>query len=202
MTPYLQDAVLEHLSRSQVRQTFEVNLLCGLQLISEITPIMRKQGGGRVINMSSLTSRTYAPLAVPYAATKGAMEMATHCLRLELAPWNIHFSLVIPGFVDTPAFDLARDEGEELRNDASNPYQGLMLNLSTFADAQLENNASSPESVAGAVVKAALADRPKCNYFVPASSAIFGLLAQVLPLRWMDWLLTRLYGTVKWSRGQ
>ncbi len=194
-------AALEQLTREQIRQTFEVNLFPALQLISEVTPIMRQQGGGRIVNMSSMTSRFYSPLAVPYAGTKGGMESATHCLRLELAPWNIHLSIIIPGFVETPAFDKARSMAEELRNDPNNPYLSLMETMDEFAQDQLKN-AATPEDVAEAVILAATCEKPKRNYYVPFSSKIAGYMAHVLPQHWTDWLITKLYGIGDWVEGR
>jgi NADP-dependent 3-hydroxy acid dehydrogenase YdfG len=47
---------LEQMNRSTLRHVFDVNLLSGMQLIAEVTPTMREQGGGRIINISSLVS--------------------------------------------------------------------------------------------------------------------------------------------------
>ena len=66
-------AALEQLPMEELLRTFQVNLFAGLQLIGEVTPIMREQGGGRIVNMSSLAGSVPAPLAVAYAATKGAI---------------------------------------------------------------------------------------------------------------------------------
>ena len=80
---------LEQMDRRAMRHVFDVNLLSGMQLIAELTPTMREQGGGRIINISSLSRYVGAPLAAAYAATKGGMEALTACMRLELSPWNI-----------------------------------------------------------------------------------------------------------------
>ncbi len=183
---------LEQLTRQQVRDTFEVNLFGGLQLIAELAPVMRAQGGGRVVNVSSLTSRFPAPLTVPYAGTKGGIEGATNCLRLELAPWNIKFSVVIPGFVDTPAFETARESGEGLRSDPDNMYRQLMLDLDEFATRQLES-AATPDQVAEVILGAARAKRPREYYLVPFSSGVIDKILRFLPWRWIDRLLIKLY---------
>jgi short-subunit dehydrogenase len=183
---------LEQLTRDQVRHTFEVNLFSGLQLIAEAIPIYRKQGHGRIINIGSLTSRFPAPLAVAYAGTKGGMEAAMNCLRLEARTWNIHFSMVIPGFVDTPAFETAKASGEELRNDPSNLYQQLMFDLEEFANGQLKNAASS-DQVAEAVLKVARAEKPKAYTYVPFSSTIIQAVMRFLPARLIDAMLCKLY---------
>lgn len=186
-------APLERLPRSELRRAFEVNLLAGLSLIGAVTPVMRSQGGGRILNMSSLASRVPAPIAVTYSATKAGLEAASDALRLELAPWNIELVLIVPGFVDTPTFDNSREMARELRDDPTNPYRQLMRELDAFARASVAR-ALSPEAVGRVVVRAATARRPRTRYFVPASARFQGALLRALPDRWLDRLLTRVYG--------
>ena len=186
-------AALEQFTRDQIRKTFEVNLFGALQLIGEVTPMMRDQGGGRVINISSIAGSVPAPLAVPYAATKAALESATDCLRLELARWNIQLSVLIPGFVQTPTFDKAKKWGEFLRSDETNPYRQLMHDLEDFANGQLEK-AITPADVGEVVVTAAGARRPRARYFVPLSARVQSSVMSSMPVRLRDQILSRVYG--------
>jgi NAD(P)-dependent dehydrogenase (short-subunit alcohol dehydrogenase family) len=181
-----------------MRHVFDVNLLSGMQLIAELTPVMREQGGGRIINISSLTRYVGAPLAGAYAATKGGMEAMTACMRLELSPWNIELSLIVPGFVDTPTFDKSREAGQDLRDDPNNPYQKLMSDLDDFAQDQLKS-AVPPEDVGKAVVKAVTADSPKTRYFVPKSARTAARMFGVLPDRLADRLLLKMYKWGPWA---
>ena len=142
--------------------------------------------------MSSLSSKVPAPLAAPYAATKSAIESATDCLRLELAPWKIRLSLIIPGFVDTPTFEKTKRAGEALRNDPENPYRELMFDLERFVNRQLER-AITPQAVAEVVLEAATAERPRERYYVPLSSRIVAELSHVLPQGSLDRLLLKVY---------
>lgn len=188
---------LEQMDRTAMRHVFDVNLLSGMQLIAELAPIMRGQGGGRIINISSLTRYVGAPLAASYAATKGGMEAMTACMRLELSPWNIQLSLIVPGFVDTPTFDKSREAGLHLRDDPSNPYRNLMTDLDEFASDQLKS-AVPPEDVGKAVVEAATARSPKTRYFVPKSARTAARMFGILPERTADRLLLKMY---KWGPG-
>jgi short-subunit dehydrogenase len=183
---------IEQLTRDELRRTFEVNLLAGLQLAGAITPLMRAQGGGRIIQIGSLAARVPAPLAVPYAATKAALEAATDGLRLEVSRWGIDVCLVIAGFVDTPTFDNARRAGAHLRADPANPYRQLMFDLDAFATARLET-ALAPADVARVVVAAATATRPRARYFVPFSARLQSGFMRSLPVRWRERLLARVY---------
>jgi len=188
---------LEQMDRTAIRHVFDVNLLSGMQLIAELAPIMRGQGGGRIINISSLTRYVGAPLAASYAATKGGMEAMTACMRLELSPWNIQLSLIVPGFVDTPTFDKSREAGLHLRDDPSNPYRNLMTDLDEFASDQLKS-AVPPVDVGKAVVQAATARSPKTRYFVPKSARTAARMFGILPERTADRLLLKMY---KWGPG-
>lgn len=186
---------LEQLDRDALRHVFDVNLLSAMQLIGEVTPIMRAQGGGRVVNISSLSRYVGAPFASSYAATKGGMEAMNACLRLELAPWNIQLAVVVPGFVDTPAFETSREAGKHLREDPDNPYRELMDNLDEFAEQQLQS-AISPEDVADVIWKAATARNPKPRYFAPRSAGTAARMFAMMPNALAEKILRGMY---KWG---
>jgi 3-hydroxy acid dehydrogenase / malonic semialdehyde reductase len=81
----------------------EVNLLAAIQLTAALKPRLE---GGRVINVSSVTTR-FLPAAKfgPYAISKAALEEWTKALRLELATQRTGVTLIAPGLVDTPIYD-------------------------------------------------------------------------------------------------
>lgn len=185
----------EQLDRDALRHVFDVNLLSGMQLIAELTPIMRQRGGGRVVSVSSLTRYVGAPFASSYAATKGGMEAMTACLRLELAPWNIELSVVVPGFVDTPAFETSREAGKHLREDPNNLYRDLMHNLDEFAEDQLKS-AIAPEDVAKVIWRAATVSNPKPRYFAPRSARTAARMFAMMPNRLAEHILRSMY---KWG---
>ena len=189
---------LEQLDRKALRHVFDVNLLSGMQLIGELTPTMRAQGGGRIINIGSLSQYVGAPIAAAYAATKGGMEAMTACMRLELSPWNIQLSLIVPGFVDTPTFDKAREAGQHLRDDQDNPYRKLMADLDDFTADQLKS-AVSPEEVGAVVLKAATADVPKTRYFVPRGARRAVRMFGMMPDRLSDRILLKMYKWGPWA---
>ena len=123
---------------------------------------------------------------------KAALESPTDCLRLELARWNIQLSLVIPGFVQTPVFDKAKEWGTALRTDETNPYRKTMLDLEKFAYAQLET-AIKPAAVAEVVLTAARSRRPRPRYYVPLSARVQSSIMDTMPTRLRDWILSRVY---------
>ena len=190
---YSPGAAIEQFSREELRHIFDVNLISALALTGAVAPIMRSQGGGRVINVGSVAGMIPAPLAIPYAATKVGLHAATDALRLELAPFDIHFSLVVPGFVDTAVFDNAREGAEHLRNDETNPYRQTMFDLDELAKRSLKN-ALSPDDVARVIVRAATARRPRARYYTPFSAQLQGALMNLLPSGIRHRILKRVYG--------
>jgi len=71
----------EQMDRTAMRHVFDVNLLSGMQLIAELTPTMREQGGGRIINI--LASTVYNP--IPNLALSGATRMGVVAYSKSLA---------------------------------------------------------------------------------------------------------------------
>lgn len=189
---YSPGAAIEQMSRAEIRHVFEVNLFSSLQLIGHAVPVMRSQGNGRIINVGSLAGLVPAPLAIPYGSSKMAMHAASDALRLELAPFGLRVSTIIPGFVDTAVFENARESSAHFRADPSNPYRKTFFALDALAKKNVEN-ALSPDDIARAVVRAATAARPRERYYLPYSALLQSGFLKLLPARWLDRLLLRVY---------
>lgn len=189
---YSPGAAIEQFTREGLRHIFDVNLLSALQLTGAVTPSMRAQGGGRIINVGSLAAVVPAPLAIPYGATKIAMHAATDALRLEIGRFGIDVSLIVVGFVDTAVYENARSGAQDLRSDPNNPYRQTMFDLDELAMKNLENPLM-PEDVAKVIVEAATARRPKPRYYVPRSALLQKIFLGMLPARGLDALLRRVY---------
>lgn len=75
-----------------------------------VYPIMRKVGGGKIINIGSLTSIVGSPKTAPYASSKGGVLQLTRSLAVAWAPDNIQVNAILPGHVDTPLTLKARKD--------------------------------------------------------------------------------------------
>ncbi|MDZ7373274.1 MAG: 3-oxoacyl-ACP reductase FabG [candidate division KSB1 bacterium] len=96
-------------------ETMDINLRGVFYCTRAVVPIMKKQGGGRIINVSSTAGQRGEAFHSHYAATKGAIISFTKSLAVELAPYNILVNAVAPGWVDTEmSAEALRTEGEKI----------------------------------------------------------------------------------------
>jgi NAD(P)-dependent dehydrogenase (short-subunit alcohol dehydrogenase family) len=92
----------DQISWEEFCRTTEVNLGGHFLLCKYVLPVMKKQKGGAVINMGSVSGHVGQMDHVMYGATKGAIIAMTRALAWELAPYNIRVNSISPGSVDTP----------------------------------------------------------------------------------------------------
>lgn len=95
---HLGDMTLEDWNATMARNVTSAMLMC-----REVVPHMEKQGGGSIVNISSISSLRHlnVPTAV-YAAGKGALNELTKNIALHYAGKNIRANCVLPGYIDTP----------------------------------------------------------------------------------------------------
>jgi len=95
------NALLAEGSMTNIRRLFEVNVFGALHCIQAVVPHMKRQGGGQIINVSSVAGKIATPRNGAYAATKFALTAISDALRLELADCGITVIAVFPGITDT-----------------------------------------------------------------------------------------------------
>lgn len=96
---------LETLSQSDWQQVFEVNLLSAVHCASQVTPIMKKQKWGRIINISALSGKEPAQELIASNVVKSGLISFSKTLSRELASDNILVNCVSPGLIDSPQND-------------------------------------------------------------------------------------------------
>jgi meso-butanediol dehydrogenase/(S,S)-butanediol dehydrogenase/diacetyl reductase len=114
----------------------EWHALCGVNLTGTflccraVIPIMRRGGGGAIVNIASEIGLVGAPRSAMYGATKGAVVQLTRALAVDHAPDHIRVNCVCPGPVDTPllrgAVARAADPEAKLRAEVSSTLLGRL----------------------------------------------------------------------------
>lgn len=94
-------ASFEDTTPEELRQLMELNVISVMRLSQAVLPVMRRQGAGHVINVSSIAGRRATPWRSAYSATKFALGGLSESLRQELRDSGIHVSLVYPVVVPT-----------------------------------------------------------------------------------------------------
>ncbi|MBQ3181714.1 MAG: SDR family oxidoreductase, partial [Clostridia bacterium] len=94
------DAIFHKMTPAQMHQVMDVNFFGTYHCIYNVVPIMREQGYGKIINISS-TSSYGNPGQANYSASKAAIEGFSRTLAIELARKGITVNCVLPGFIDT-----------------------------------------------------------------------------------------------------
>lgn len=109
---------------SAVRELFETNLFGVLSAMQAVIPVMRQQGGGTIINISSVAGHIPLPFHAIYSASKFALNAIGKAARVELRTDHIHVLTVCPGYVRT-AFSENAIRGNELKKVRPNAVRGI-----------------------------------------------------------------------------
>lgn len=188
-------APVEFVPARDLRQQFDVNVFGLIDVTQTFIPLLRT-AKGRIVNIGSIAGRITTPLMSPYCASKHAVEAITDALRLELAPWGIHASVIEPGMVMTPIWEKGIEQMEERL--ATMPPQALELYAPIIRGfgrivQGAPRRALSPDAVVKAVRHALESPRPRPRYVVGRDAKIRLLLQSLLPRRWMDGIIHKFF---------
>jgi 2-deoxy-D-gluconate 3-dehydrogenase len=100
----------EELTLDEWNQVLQVNLTSAFLMSQAVYPAMKQAGGGKIINIGSMTSIFGASFAAAYATSKGGIVQLTKSLALAWAPDNIQVNAILPGWFDTELTERARVE--------------------------------------------------------------------------------------------
>ena len=176
----------------EARRQFEVNVFGLARLTQLVTPHMRAQGSGRIVNISSIGAKFYEPLGAWYHATKFAVEGFSDSLRVELAPYGIEVVMVEPGPILTEWNTISRESlVETSRGGAYEKRAEAVRRRMEKADGP--RTASSPDVVAKKILKAATVAHPRARYPVGRGAGTILGARRVLPDRAFDAIVTRMY---------
>ena len=170
----------EESSIEQARSIFDTNFFGIVRMTRAVVPQMRRQGGGRIINIGSALGFMPMPYGALYAATKHAVEGYSESLDHELRTRGIRVSVIEPAYTKTPFDanflepDATLDEYREVRAAVNKRVKEVMA------------TADEPRVVAEVVLKAASAAHPKLRYPAGRLAGRLRFLRTFLPAGLMD----------------
>lgn len=184
---------VEDLPTDALRAIFETNLFGWHELTRQVIPVMRAQGGGRIVNCSSVLGLVPFGWRGAYVSTKFALEGLTDVLRLELRGSGIEVCLIEPGPITSKIRENAIPHFErwiDWKNSARKAdYERLMDRL--YVDRGKDRFELPASAVSAKLVHALESQRPHPRYYVTTATYLMGNLKRLLPTRALDWLIAR-----------
>jgi NAD(P)-dependent dehydrogenase (short-subunit alcohol dehydrogenase family) len=182
---------IEDTTVEEARAQFDTNLFGLHRMCRAVLPPMRRQGGGHIINMSSLAGQIAIPFQGFYSASKFAIEAYSEALRMEVRRYGVQVSMIEPGDFAT-AFTANRRM--VAAHAPTSPYYELCVAaVRRMAHDEQANKDLSP--VVDAVRVIAATDRPALRY--PRATAVqrvFAALRPYLPQAVTEYLIRSTYG--------
>ncbi len=168
----------------EIERCWRTNCLGAMLVCREVLPIMRRQGNGHIVNISSVGGVVGLPFQGAYSGSKYALEGMTESLRAEVMPFGIAVSLIQPS--DIRHQDCRKDVA------ASADYKDSCERVMKIAWAD-EEKGYPPEKFGPLVLKILNNPRPRSRYtFGQAFQKTVPVLKRLLPNRMTEWAL-RLY---------
>ncbi len=181
---------LEFLPPDELARQLDVNVVGQLRVLQAFLPALRERSG-RIVLMGSIGGRSSLPFLGAYAMSKFALEAMSDALRVELAPFGMHVSIVEPGTIATAIWTKPQPTADSLPPQAGEYYGARIQKFRDLA-AKRSSTAAVPAGEVAKVVEHALtATPPKTRYLVGPDAKRRARL-QKLPDRWRDRLLTKL----------
>lgn len=168
---------LEEIPSEEIRNNFETNLFGPIEVMKKVLPQMRTQKSGLIINITSIAGYMGLPYRSVYSSSKGALELITEALRMEVKSFGIHITNVAPGDFATN-IAAGRYHAPVLKGSAYEITYGATLNeMNTHVD-----SGSNPNEMAEAIYKIINTSNPKIHYKVGAFMQKFSIvLKRILP---------------------
>jgi NAD(P)-dependent dehydrogenase (short-subunit alcohol dehydrogenase family) len=184
----------EFINMEELHIQLEVNFIGQVAVTQAFLPLIR-QGGGRIVNISSVSGRAAMPFLGPYAVSKAALEAYSDSLRLELRRWGIYVSIIQPGSIATPIWEKGLSGSEawlgKLPDEALERYG---RNVHRLRQRVIKSSAGrTPVKLVSRAIAHALTSRhPKTRYVV-GNDALLALFAlRLVPDRLRDWFIARM----------
>lgn len=168
---------LEEIPMNEIKNNFETNFFGPIGVMQAVLPQMRIQNSGLIINITSIAGYLGLPYRSIYSASKGALELITEALRMEVKPFGINITNLAPGdFATKIAY--GRFHAPLIKNSAYEiPYGNTLKTLNEHVD-----SGSNPNEVAEVVYQIIQNPNPNIHYKVGAFMQKFSIvLKRILP---------------------
>lgn len=168
---------LEEIPMDEIKNNFETNFFGPIEVMKAALPQMRAQQSGLIINITSIAGYMGLPYRSVYSASKGALELITEALRMEVKSFGIQITNVAPGDFATN-IAAGRFHAPVVQGSAyEKVYAGVLQTMDAHVD-----SGSNPNEMAEAVYRIIQNPNPKIHYKVGVFMQKFSIvLKRILP---------------------
>lgn len=159
---------VEDVPIDELKKQFETNFFGIVKLIQMAAPIMRKQGSGIIVNISSVAGRIGFPGSPAYISSKFALEGLSECMRYEMSPFGIKTIIIEPGVIKTNFFSSMK----VVDGKPDSPYKEITNKVLSGIKMMAEMG-TPPVEVANTVIKAIETKDPLPRYVVGNDAQMF-----------------------------
>lgn len=168
---------LEEIPMEEIKNNFDTNFFGPIALMKAVLPQMRQQKSGLIVNITSIAGYMGLPYRSVYSASKGALELITEALRMEVKSFGIQITNVAPGDFATNIaagrFHAPIIQG----SDYERAYGSILKTMDEHVD-----SGSNPNEMAEAVFQIIQEKNPRIHYKVGAFMQKFSIvLKRILP---------------------
>jgi NAD(P)-dependent dehydrogenase (short-subunit alcohol dehydrogenase family) len=185
---------LEAMPLEDFHRLIAVNLTGQFAITQAVLPQLRP-ARGRIVFVSSVSSRRAIPMLAAYTASKAGLNAVADGFRQELRPWRIGVSIVEPGAIETPIWDRGEREFETAMEnspiEAENMYGNLIAAFRVLVDRSRKRRIP-PERVVSSIFHALTAGNPRVRYLIGLDAKSQALATRFIPDRLLD------FGTAKY----
>jgi NAD(P)-dependent dehydrogenase (short-subunit alcohol dehydrogenase family) len=168
---------LEEIPMEEIKNNFETNFFGPIEVMKAVLPQMRSQKSGLIINITSIAGYMGLPYRSVYSASKGALELITEALRMEVKSFGIQITNVAPGDFATN-IAAGRFHAPVIKDSA---YEKVYGNVLKTMDEHVDSG-NNPNEMAQAVYQIIQNSNPKIHYKVGAFMQKFSIvLKRILP---------------------
>ena len=177
---------VEEMSVEQHHRVLDVNVLGVIRMSKAVLPVMRAQGGGRIINVSSLLGLVPQPFMAAYVASKHAVEGFSESLDHEVREHGVRVVLVEPAYTST-----AFDSNAVVADDPQPVYAPRRVVFDEVLGEAMKDG-DAPTVVAKTIVAAATDPKPRLRYTAGARAGRVSALRRIAPARLFDGQIRKL----------
>jgi NAD(P)-dependent dehydrogenase (short-subunit alcohol dehydrogenase family) len=190
------EGVIEAANMAEYRRAFEVNFWGPVQVVQAMMPMLG-QSKGRIINTTSASVYMTIPMASAYPASKAALMVFTQHLRMELAPFGIEVTNLIPVGVETPMVDIGPEATAQFWASIPEPLRERYRRHFLDGATAIGDNFTfePPDAFADAVWKRIIcAKRLRLTYLIgPRNAAVLPWLHRLLPAQQVQNIWRRMF---------